>query len=194
MKGCKLCGGVLLFLAVACGAENRTPTHFTPSNDKTATSKNDTVAVPASAVPGRQLPPLPPPGSRGSASLALASIDTAALRGAARLTGIGGLTTVTVSLAQGKGGITYEGAIRQGVCQRMGATVASLHPISADSLSGAGAASTDVPVPLDSLLSRAHVVVYGKGGRPETCAAIGPAAAAAGRLIRDTIPALAEAS
>ena len=51
--------------------------------------------------------------------------------------------------------------------------VLSLFPVSADSL-GAGRAISDLPLAIDSLTGKPHVIVYGRGGRPETCAAIGP--------------------
>lgn len=171
MRAWALCLGVLLPLA-ACGEEDRTPSHFTPSSDRRATSADDTLTRLASAVPGAIEPPrrpLPPPAAAG---VALSPTDTASLRGIGRLAGAGRLTSVSVALTGGKAGTSYQGAIRQGGCARTGATVASLNPVSADSL-GLGAASTHVSVPIDSVLGGRHVVVYGKGGRPETCGEIG---------------------
>lgn len=164
--------GVLVGSLSACGDENRTPTHFTPSNDKTSTSSNDTTARPAPAVPGAIEPPRQPTPPPASAAVSLVPLDTSSLRGSGRLAGFGRMTSVAVRLTQGKQGFTYDGAVRQGACTRLGATVASLNPVSADSL-GLGAAATDVSVPIDSLLSGRHVVVYGHGGRPQTCADLG---------------------
>lgn len=163
--------GALLLAVGGCGEEGRTPSHYTPANDKAATSVEDTTPPLARAVPGAVEPPaapLPPPAS---AAVVLEPTDTASVRGSARLASAGHGTEVMVELARGKAGVTYVGEIRLGACGRLGATVASLNPVSADSLGG-GAASTRVPVPVDSLLGGRHAVVFGKGGRPETCGEI----------------------
>ncbi|HEX2095470.1 MAG TPA: hypothetical protein VHG28_23945 [Longimicrobiaceae bacterium] len=165
----------LLALA-ACGDEDRTQTGYTPSNDRSSTSSDDTTTVPARVVPGRTdtLPDPPPP--QDTVALALAPLGTATVRGSGQLAAAGTVTAVSVALAGGAGGATYEGAIRQGACARMGPAVASLVPATADSL-GNGAAASDVPVPLDRLLGGPHVVVYGRGGRPESCGVVGRASA-----------------
>ena len=165
--------GVLLALA-GCGDEDRTQTEYTPSNDRTATSTDDSIAVPGRAVPGvvDTLPdPLPP---QGATAVVLTPLGGSPVRGSGQLAAVGTATAVSVRLAQGAAGATYEGAIRQGVCARVGPAVAPLVPATADSL-GNGAAASDIPVPLDSLTRRPHVVVYGRGGRPETCGAVGGA-------------------
>ncbi|HEX2191347.1 MAG TPA: hypothetical protein VHG51_20720, partial [Longimicrobiaceae bacterium] len=98
------------------------------------------------------------------------------LRGSGRAATAGRGASVSVALSGGAPGITYDGAVRLGVCARVGPTVAPLHPVSADSL-GRGAAASDLPFPVDSLLRAPHVVVYGRGGRPEACGPVGAPAA-----------------
>jgi hypothetical protein len=113
----------------------------------------------------------PPP--QGTAAIALAPLGRATVRGSGEVKAVGKATSISVALSQGIAGATYEGAVRQGACAAMGPSVASLFPVTADSL-GAGRASSDVNVPIDSLTAKPHVIVYGRGGRPEVCAAIGP--------------------
>jgi hypothetical protein len=165
----------LLFLLAACGDEDRTQTGYTPSNDRTSTSSDDTTAMPARAVPWPDTAPVPPP-PQDTLGLALAPLGDARVRGSGQVAAVGRATAVSVTLAQAVGGATYEGAVRQGMCARIGPAVASLVPATADTL-GAGRASSDVSVPIDSLTGRPHVVVYGRGGRPEACAPIGGAPA-----------------
>lgn len=180
----------LLFLLAGCGDEDRTQTGYIPSVDKTSTSTDDTTAVPARAVAWPDTAPaaLPPQDTLG---LALAPLGDAAVRGSGRVAAAGMATSISVALAGAAGGATYEGAVRQGVCARIGPVVASLIPASADSL-GSGQASSDVPVPVDSLTGSPHVVVYGRGGRPEACGPVGgaaaPARAAAPPPPPDTVP------
>lgn len=167
---------VVLLALSGCGDEDQTQTEYTPSNDRTATSTDDSTAVPARAVPGvadTLIDPLPP---RGTASVALVPLRPNAVRGNGLLASAGGGTSVSVALSGGAAGATYEGAVRQGVCARIGSAVASLVPATADSL-GNGQAASDVLVPLDSLTGAPHVVVYGRGGRPEACGAVGARAA-----------------
>jgi hypothetical protein len=162
----------LLFALAACGDEDRTQTEFTASIDKTSTSADDTAAVPGRAVPIPDTLEQPPP-PQVTVGLALAPLGRTTLRGSGEVKAVGKASSVSIALSQGIAGVTYEGAIRQGGCAAMGANVASLYPVSADSL-GAGRASSDVPLPIDSLTAKPHVIVYGRGGRPETCAQIGP--------------------
>ncbi|MEW5929885.1 MAG: hypothetical protein AB1941_20725 [Gemmatimonadota bacterium] len=166
----------LVALLAGCGDEDRTQTEYTPSNDRTSTSADDTTAVPARVVPWPDTAPaaLPPQVTLG---LALAPLGGETVRGSGRVAAAGMATSISVALAQAVGGATYEGAVRQGSCARVGPTVASLVPASTDSL-GAGQAASDVPVPIDSLTGSPHVVVYGRGGRPEACGPVGGAAAA----------------
>ena len=168
------CSLLLLLLSAACGDEDRTQTEFTASIDKTSTSADDTAAVPARAVPVPDTLEQPAPPQL-TAGFALAPLGRATLRGSGEVKAVGKASSVSVSVAlsQGIAGTTYEGAIRQGGCAAMGPSVASLFPVSADSL-GSGRAQSDVNVPIDSLTARPHVIVYGRGGRPETCAQIGP--------------------
>ncbi|HEU4882224.1 MAG TPA: hypothetical protein VFT45_08270 [Longimicrobium sp.] len=169
------CSLAVLLLAAACGDEDRTQTEFTASIDKTSTSADDTAAVPGRAVPVPDTLQQPPP-PQGTAAIALAPLGRATLRGSGEVKAVGKATSVSVALSQGIAGVTYEGAIRQGGCAAMGPSVASLFPVSADSL-GSGRAQSDVNLPIDSLTAKPHVIVYGRGGRPETCAQIGPPSA-----------------
>ncbi|HEX2207821.1 MAG TPA: hypothetical protein VHG93_09060 [Longimicrobium sp.] len=163
----------LLFLALsACGDEDRTQTEFTASIDRMSTSADDTTAVPARVVsiPDTMETPAPPQVTVG---IVLVPLGRATVRGSGQVQAVANSTSVAVALSQGIAGVTYEGAIRQGGCASMGPVVASLFPVSADSL-GNGRAQSDVSVPIDSLTKTSHVIVYGRGGRPETCAQIGP--------------------
>jgi hypothetical protein len=105
----------------------------------------------------------------------VAPFGSVTVRGTGRAASAGTGSSLSVTLAQAAAGATYEGAVRQGSCARMGSTVASLNPATADSL-GRGQAASDIPVPIDSLLGAPHVVVYGRGGRPETCGPLSGAA------------------
>jgi hypothetical protein len=162
---------VLLLLLSACGDEDRTQTDYTASLDKASTSSDDTAAAPARAAPGVE-DTLPSPARPAAiASLALQPVVGDSVTGTGQAKSVGNATSVSVALAHGASGTSYAGAVRQGVCLRPGTTIASLVPATTDSL-GRGQASSDIPVPLDSLLRRPHVVVYGAGGRVQTCAAL----------------------
>ena len=161
---------VVLLALAGCGDEDRSPAHFTPSNDRSATSAGDSALTPAAAVPERDTLPIKSP-PQDTFALTFAPLPYAAARGTGQVAAVGKSTSVSVSLQQATWGQSYEGSIRQGGCDAMGAAVASLVPATADSL-GRGQASSDVPVPIDSLTKKPHVVVYGRGGRGEACAAI----------------------
>jgi|GEM_PF-2953595 len=166
------CSLPFLLLLLACGDEDRTQTSYTASNDKTSTSADDTAARPARAVPVPDtLPHKAPP--QVAVAITLAPLGRATVRGTGQVAAVGKSTSVAVTLSQGIAGATYEGAVRQGGCAAMGPAVGSLFPVSADSLGG-GRASSDLPMGIDSLTRKPHVIVYGRGGRPETCAQIGP--------------------
>jgi hypothetical protein len=170
----ELLAALLLALA-ACGDEDRTQTRYTPSADKNSTSADDTTAVPARAIQGPDtVPKAAPP--QDTFALALAPLRPAGLRGSGQAAAAGKATAISVTLAEGHPGASYAGAVRRGVCGAMGAEVASLNPVSTD-LRGRGQASSDIPVPVDSLTGSPHVMVYGPGGRPEACGvlAAGPA-------------------
>ena len=167
---------MLLGLA-ACGDEDRTQTDYTASNEKTSTSRDERPAVPAPAAPGANdtsVLPLPPAGSIG---LSLRPLGGDSSGGAARLRAQGRRTVYSVQLSRAAAGHAYAGEIRLGVCAQPGPSLTSLNPAVVDS-AGRGAAAGDVAVPLDSLLSSAHVLVYGRGGRPEACGEIRPGAPA----------------
>lgn len=168
----RILGLAALLALAACGDEDTTPQHFTASIDKVSTSADDEPATPARVVPNpadTMVKPLPP---QVTIPISLAPFGSATARGSGEVKAVGRSTSIDVSLAQAIAGATYEGAVRQGVCTGLGPNVASLIPVSADSL-GAGRASSDVSVGIDSLTKAPHVVVYGRGGRPEVCAAIG---------------------
>lgn len=165
---------VLLLALGACGDEDRTPAHFTPSNDRSATSAGDSALTPAAAVPERDTLPIESP-PQDTFALAFAPLPYAGARGTGQVAAVGKATSISVSLQQAAWGQSYEGSIRQGACDAMGPAVASLVPATADSL-GRGQASSDVPVRIDSLTKKPHVVVYGRGGRGEACAPIPSAA------------------
>ena len=118
--------------------------------------------------------PLPPAGSNG---LSLRPLGGDSSGGAARLRAQGRRTVYSVQLSRAAAGHAYAGEIRLGVCAQPGPSLTSLNPAVVDS-AGRGAAAGDVAVPLDSLLSSAHVLVYGRGGRPEVCGEIRPGAPA----------------
>ncbi|HEX2205637.1 MAG TPA: hypothetical protein VHG91_20160 [Longimicrobium sp.] len=161
-------GVAAALLALAgCGDEDRTQTDYTASIDKASTSADDTAATVAPAIPlSDTLPRKAPP--QDTFALALAPVGSARSRGGGRVAAAGKATSISVALTGAVGGATYEGSVRQGRCGATGAAVASLFPVSADSL-GSGQASSDVPVPADSLTEAPHVVVYGRGGRTELC-------------------------
>jgi hypothetical protein len=160
----------LLALA-GCGDENRTQVEATPSIERIATSANDTTAPPAPAaeaplpvppVPASAPPPLP---------LAFAPAGEGGVSGSGTLKATGGATEYSARLRGVPAGATFSGAVRAGSCARVGPTIAWLVPASAGP-EGTGSASGDIPVPLDSLVRTPHVVVYGPGGRPATCAPV----------------------
>lgn len=164
-------GVLAALLALAgCGDEDRTQTDYTASADKVSTSADDTAATPALAIPlSDTLPREAPP--QDTFALALAPVPGARGRGSGEVMAAGKATSVAVALSGVVGGATYEGSVRQGRCAATGPAVASLFPVSADSL-GSGRAASDVPVPVDSLTGRPHAVVYGRGGRTELCGEI----------------------
>jgi hypothetical protein len=160
----------LLLALAACGDEDKTQTDSTPSNDRASTSVDDTAVSPAPAVAVRDtaLKKSPP---QDTFAIILAPLGRSTVRGSGQVGAAGKASSVSVTLTGGAPGATYEGAIRQGTCAGAGASIAPLFPVSADSL-GNGRAASDVPVPIDSLTKKPHVVVYGPGGRPVTCAPI----------------------
>jgi hypothetical protein len=171
-RGIVVRGALLAAALAACGDEDRTQTEFTASIDKTSTSADDTAAVPARIVPVPDtLPRKAPP--QVTVPITLAPMGNVTVRGTGEVKAVGKATSVSVTLSQALAGATYEGAVRQGGCRAMGPNVASLFPVSADSL-GAGRATSDLPMAIDSLIGKPHVIVYGRGGRPEVCAPIGP--------------------
>lgn len=179
----------LLLALAACGDEDKTQTDYTPSNDRTSTSADDTASSPAPAVAVRDtaLEKSPP---QDTFALTLAPLGTSRVRGSGQVGAAGKASSVSVRLTGGSPGATYEGAIRQGTCGGAGASIASLFPVSADSL-GNGQADSDVSVPIDSLTKKPHVVVYGPGGRPVTCGPIpgSPAPRPPGPARKDTVAA-----
>ena len=165
--------GAALLLAAACGDEDGASNQYTSSVEKHSTSADDIAVAPAPAVPVDTAPDAPPP--QVAFAITLAPLPGNALRGTGQVAAAGKETAVSVTLEQGKPGTTYAGSIRRGVCSALGADVGSLNPVSVAG-QGRGAASSSVSVPIDSLAAAPHVVVYGPGGRPETCADIGAGA------------------
>lgn len=160
---------VLLVSAAACGDEDLNPAHFTASNDRASTA-GDSALTPAPAAPVPDtLPWKAPP--QDTFAITLAPLPHARARGTGQVAAAGKATAISVTLSQAVWGQTYEGAVRQGACDAMGPQVAALVPVSADSLGG-GSAASDIPVPVDSLTKKPHVVVFGRGGRGEACAPI----------------------
>jgi hypothetical protein len=165
-----------LLILAACGDEDRAQTEYTPSNDRTSTSADDSTLVPARVVAIPDTAEKAPP-AQVTLPLALARLGRGLVQGSGEVAAVGKSTSISVALARGAPGATYEGAVRQGDCAKMGSHIASLFPVSADSL-GNGRASSDIPVPIDSLTKGRHVVVYGRGGRPEVCGPVSPRSAA----------------
>jgi hypothetical protein len=165
-----------LIAIAACGDEDSTPQHYTASIDKTSTSADDSAAAPAPIIPDPADTARKPAPPQVTIPIALAPVGTRPLRGSGEVKAVGKSTSVSVALGGAVAGATYEGAVRQGTCASAGSSIASLYPVSADSL-GVGEASSDVSIPIDSLTKAPHVVVYGRGGRPEACAPVRPAAA-----------------
>jgi hypothetical protein len=194
-------GLAVLVVLASCGDEDYSPVNFTPSNDRTSTSAGDSAITPAEAVPPRDtLPEKAPP--QDTFAITLAPLPHSLARGTGQVAAAGKATAISVTLARAAWGQTYEGAVRQGACDALGPAVAPLIPVSADSL-GAGAAASDIPVPIDSLTRKPHVVVYGRGGRGEACAPIpsrvappppGPPAPAATQRPRALPPASADSA
>ncbi|HEX8211549.1 MAG TPA: hypothetical protein VF584_15360 [Longimicrobium sp.] len=165
-----------LLLVAACGDEDRAQTEYTPSNDRASTSLEDSTLVPTRVVAIPDTAEKPPP-PQDTLALALTRLGRGLVQGNGEVAAVGKSTSISVALARGAPGATYEGAVRQGDCAKMGSHIASLFPVSADSL-GNGRASSDVPVPIDSLTKGRHVVVYGRGGRPEVCGSVSKRSAA----------------
>jgi hypothetical protein len=176
----------LLALA-ACGDEDQTPQHFTAAIEDASTSVDDTAARPAPVVPDPPDTPAVPAPPQITIPISLAPVGRATVRGSGEAKAVVKSTSISISLAQAIAGATYEGAVRQGTCGGVGSTIASLYPVTADSL-GVGRAASDVSIPIDSLAKRPHVVVYGRGGRPEACAPIGAASAPVPPTLRPAAP------
>ncbi|HET8657181.1 MAG TPA: hypothetical protein VFL93_16765 [Longimicrobiaceae bacterium] len=174
MRGRLPCLALLLALT-ACGNASRTQSEYVPSNVRIATASSDTIVSLAPVVlgaPDTAVKPPSPPATAPGVEVALASLGGSTLRGLAHLTAIGASTAVATHVLGGHGGATYAGAVRLGTCGAMGASVAPLNPVTADSL-GTGASASRLSVPLDSLLHVPTVVVFGPGGRPQACGEIG---------------------
>jgi hypothetical protein len=163
-----LLSGLMLLSVMACGGEERARTGATTARDTLTSPLNDTVAALAPVTPttpDTAARPMPP---RMTSTVPLLPAGQLQARGIAQLAALGHRTSVAASLTGAQAGVSYAGDIRGGTCRQVGSRVASLHPVTADSLGG-GRASTNISVPMDSLLKVPHVVVYGQGGRPELC-------------------------
>jgi hypothetical protein len=155
-------------LLAACLEEKRTPVDYTERIERTSVSAADTASRPAPVAPSAQDPPVTLPGSDATAEVTIAPLTAGRVHGLLRLRGNGGSTIVDAALTAERGAGTYEGAIHVGPCSRLGARVASLIAVSIDSL-GTGRSATFVAFPIDTLLVRRHAVVFGRGGRPDSC-------------------------
>jgi len=162
-----------------CGEQNRIASDFTPAADRVATSADDsgTSISPAVALPAT-VPSAKPPASPGASTLA-AELETSfrsfpgyILAGTARLRPEGRQTLVTVTLTGGVSQRNYVGALQLGRCDRPGPALHQLVEVSADT-TGIGRAVSSVPIRFDSLVALSTVLVYGTGGRSETCAGVG---------------------
>jgi hypothetical protein len=164
---------MLLFAAVTgCGEENRTEVDFIPSNEKSVLSTDD---VPPELAPVSNTGSVKfSGGGTGSATAQLTPMPGNAITGDLSMRSTGGTGAATVRLTGGSAGQTYGGTIRRGSCEKPGAMVTSLIPITADSL-GSGNSYSDVTVPVSQLTSEPHVVTYGPGGRTETCGGLAAA-------------------
>jgi hypothetical protein len=169
----------LLLLALlplgACGDVRHAATDYTPSSSRLATAGNDEVPRRAPVV-ARALAPAAPvaPVSVAEptrAEVALAPDPPSTLRGGGRVEPAGSSTLVRVDLAGGSPYTTYQGTVRRGSCSAIGSTVASLVPVTVDSI-GTGRSASQVAVPIRRLLSAPHVLVFGAGGRVEACGAV----------------------
>ena len=162
------CSMLLLLSLAACGVEERARAGTSTARDTLTSPLNDTVAALAPVTPGAPDTAPKPVPPRMVSTIPLIPAGQLQASGAAQLASVGHSTSVLATLVGGQAGISYAGDIRGGHCRQIGSRVASLHPITADSL-GTGKASTNVSVSMDSLLKVPHVVVYGQGGRAELC-------------------------
>ena len=161
-----------LSLLSGCGEEDRTGTEATPANDRNSVATDDANPrlreIARDRADTLRVGPAP---ARLSMDL-LPTLDHP-LAGRVDLVAKGRSTSVSVAVTQGVPGTSYEGAIRLGDCRRLGPNVAALVPATADS-AGVGASSSDISIPMDSLMSTPMAIVFGQGGRPSTCGSISP--------------------
>jgi hypothetical protein len=160
-------------LLTGCMEEKRTPVDYTERIERTSVSAADTAGRPAPVAPTAQDPPATMPGSTSATSeVTLAPLTGGRVHGLLRLRGNGGSTIIDAALTAERGAGTYDGAIHLGECRRLGSRVAALIAVSIDS-AGTGRSATFVPLPIDTLLARRHAVVFGRGGRPDSCGDVG---------------------
>lgn len=161
-----------LVALLACDVDH-TASDYTQSNNKVATSANDALIELAPVVEPRSPATLPTtPAPLPELSLAMAPLAGGTLRGTARLAAFGEMTSIAATLSEGSSPTSYQGSLRMGSCDAIGTTLGSLVPITTDS-TGSGAGVSYAEIPMDSLVRGSHVIVYGKSGRPESCATIG---------------------
>lgn len=161
---------VIVLAFVACGEEDVTPERYTPAVEKKALAADDiTPELSEIATAGLRPPRRHAPATSLGGSFT--GYSGALLSGSAVLAAAGAQTRIDVRLTGGARNGHYEGAVRRGGCERIGPRLAALNPVSVDSV-GAGRAVTLVPVPIDSLGASPHVLVFGRGGRPEACAPV----------------------
>jgi hypothetical protein len=162
----------VVVLLAACTEEERTPLDYTEAVEQSSTSIADTATAPQPIIPDPQdTPVVPQPVLKAALNVVLQSFAQPPLTGTARLKPNGNWTIVSIDLRTANGSGNYEGAVRQGACTAPGPTVTGLNPVSTDSL-GKGASATFIDVPLDTLVAKPHIVIFGKGGRRESCGPI----------------------
>jgi hypothetical protein len=153
----------------ACREEKRSWTSFTEASEQTSTSIADTASRAAPIIPN---PPdtlaAAQPSSSGALSISLAPRSAPPINGRATLKANGNSTIVSVHLESTRGAGHYEGVVRMGRCAQLGPPATDLEPVSTDSL-GKGASASFINIRLDTLRAKQHAVVYGSGGRPDTC-------------------------
>ena len=162
----------LLLATTACMQEKGTPEDYTERIERSSVSAEDTASPPARVADHIADPPPVLPGSLRTAAVVLRARTAPAPHGAATLRGNGGTTIVDVRLRGERNGGTYSGGLHRGSCERLGAQVAGVNPVSTDT-SGNGRSATIVALPIDTLLAHSHALVFGIGGRPESCGNVG---------------------
>jgi hypothetical protein len=122
-------------------------------------------------------PPAEPPTTAPEAGSFMAQfqpINESGASGQVELSALGEATSVRVTLS-GAGEGAHQGHIHTGTCDAPGDVVAPLSPITSDA-AGAGEGTSEVSVPLATVMDGNHIVLYheagGEPGAPVACAPI----------------------